>query len=143
MKMNREKKVMIFGTFDVFHKGHENFIKQARQYGDYLIAVVARDKTVAEIKGQDTTIKEKDRAGILRASGLLDEVVLGRLGDKYELLRQHRPDVICLGYDQRNFTGELRDKLEEFGLLETKIVRLKPYHPEKYKSSLLKKAARA
>ncbi len=141
-KMNNKKKVMIFGTFDVFHKGHENFIKQARKYGDYIVAVVARDKTVAEIKKQDTMIKEEDRAGILRESGLLDEVVLGMLGDKYELIKKHRPDVICLGYDQINFTDELREKLKEFGLAETKIVRLQPYHPDKYKSSLLKKGGR-
>jgi FAD synthetase len=139
--MNDKKKVMIFGTFDVFHRGHENFIKQARKYGDYVVAVVARDKTVAEIKKQETTVKEKERAAILRASGLLDEVVLGRMDDKYGLIKEHRPDVICLGYDQRNFTDKLREKLEEFGLAETEIIRLKPYHPEKYKSSLLKKSS--
>ena len=32
-------KVMVFGTFDGVHPGHENFFEQAKQHGDYLIAV--------------------------------------------------------------------------------------------------------
>ena len=49
---NTIKKVMIFGTFDKFHPGHINFLKQSEQYGDYLIVVVARDITVKKLKGK-------------------------------------------------------------------------------------------
>jgi len=48
---------MVFGTFDVFHKGHESFLRQAYCYGDFLVAVVARDKTVAKIKKHRTKNK--------------------------------------------------------------------------------------
>ena len=44
------KKVMVFGTFDIFHKGHENFLKQAKKLGDCLTVVVARDETVLKFK---------------------------------------------------------------------------------------------
>ena len=44
-------KIMTFGTFDIFHLGHKSFLKQAREFGNYLIVVIARDKTVKNIKG--------------------------------------------------------------------------------------------
>ena len=79
---------MVFGTFDIFHKGHENFLKQARRYGDYLIAVVARDKTVLSVKKQRAANSEGKRAKILRDSKLTDKVILGSLGDKYSVIKK-------------------------------------------------------
>lgn len=131
---------MVFGTFDIFHKGHENFLQQARQYGDFVIVVVARDETVLKIKNQKTVNSEQYRMKIIKNSKLADEVTLGSLGDKYAVIKKYRPDVICLGYDQRVFAGELKKKLKEFFLDETKIIRLKSYYPQKYKSSIIKLA---
>ena len=130
---------MVFGTFDIFHKGHENFLKQARRYGDYLIAVVARDKTVLSVKKQRAANSEGKRAKILRDSKLTDKVILGSLGDKYSVIKKYQPDVICLGYDQKDFVGGLRKKLEEFNLDKTEIIRLKSYCPKKYKSSKIRR----
>lgn len=135
----KTKKVMVFGTFDIFHKGHENFLKQARKYGDYLIVVIARDETVLDVKKQRTVNNEKRRHKMLVDSKLADEVILGSLSDKYLVIKKHKPDVIGLGYDQKAFVGELRKKLKEFKLDKTKVIRLKSYYPEKYKTSLLKK----
>ncbi|MFA5777540.1 MAG: adenylyltransferase/cytidyltransferase family protein [Parcubacteria group bacterium] len=137
--MNKaNKKTMVFGTFDIFHKGHENFLKQARKYGDYLIAVVARDKTVLSVKKKETRNKEQKRLKVLVNNKLVDEAVLGSLKDKYAVIKKYQPDVICLGYDQNNFVEGLARKIKDFGLNKTKIVRLKSYYPEKYKSSILK-----
>lgn len=133
------KKVMAFGTFDVFHKGHENFLKQAKKLGDYLIIVVARDKTVKHIKKQYPRNKEWERVRTLLESRMADEVVLGALKDKYEIIKKYKPDVIALGYDQEAFVDKLREKLLEYGLTKTKIVRLKPFHPERYKSSKIRR----
>jgi cytidyltransferase-like protein len=139
MKNNSKKtKVMVFGTFDIFHLGHRSFLKQAKENGDYLTVVVARDKTVKSVKKQDAKNKEQTRLENVQKSMLADEVVLGSLGDKYEVIKKYKPDVICLGYDQKFFIKELRDKLEEFGLNNTKVVRLDSYEPEKYKSSKLR-----
>ena len=133
------KTVMVFGTFDIFHKGHENFLKQAKKYGDYLIVVVARDETVKETKKQDTRNRETKRVRILRNSKIAEKVVLGSLGDKYAVIKKYKPDVICLGYDQKFFVEKLKSKLKEFGLKCTKIKRLEPYKPSVYKSSKLGK----
>lgn len=126
---------MIFGTFDIFHKGHENFLKQARERGNYLIVVIARDKTVLKVKGKLPRNNEKTRLQTIIVSGLADKIILGGLADKYKIIKKHRPDIICLGYDQQAFTEKLEEKLKEYNLPDTKIIRLKPYYPKKYKSS--------
>lgn len=128
---------MAFGTFDIYHAGHENYLGQAKELGEYLVVVVARDKNVARIKNKEVRIKERIRKEILEKTGLADEVVLGDLKDKYKIIKKYQPDVIALGYDQKINLAELKSKLKEFSL-SAKIVRLKSFKPEIYKSSKLK-----
>jgi FAD synthetase len=130
-------KVLVFGTFDIFHKGHENFLRQARKYGDFLIVVVARDKTVKKIKGKLPRNKEKVRLERIEKSGLADKAVLGNLGDKHAIIRKIKPDVICLGYDQSAFVENLKKKLFAFEMKNVKIKKLKAHKSEIYKSSKL------
>jgi len=127
---------MVFGTFDIFHPGHVNFLRQARKYGDYLIVIIARDKTVLNIKKSLPRYQEKKRLAEIIKSNLTDKAVLGSLRDKYQVVKKYQPAVICLGYDQKNFINQLAEKLKQFKL-KTKIVRLKPYRPKIYKSSKL------
>lgn len=129
---------MVFGTFDIFHKGHENFLKQACRKGDFVIVVVARDKTVLNIKKKRTANDEQKRLRVLKNSGLADRVILGSLSDKYLIVKKYKPDVICLGYDQKAFTTDLAKKLKEFSLDKTAIIRLESYYPDRYKSSKLR-----
>ena len=124
------KKVMVFGTFDVLHKGHLNFFEQARKYGDYLIVVVARDKTVKKIKGNPPRNNEKQR--LMRIKKYANKSVLGYIRDKYKVIKNFKPDIICLGYDQKASLKELRK-------FKITIKRLKSYKPNKYKSSKLYK----
>ncbi|MDX9913348.1 MAG: DNA alkylation repair protein [Candidatus Moranbacteria bacterium] len=132
------KKVMVFGTFDIFHKGHISFLKQAIVYGDYLIVVVARDKTVRAVKGAWSQNKEDNRLQTIKDSSLASEVVLGSQTNKYSAIKKYQPDVICLGYDQKFFIDNLREELKKIDLEKTKIIKLKPYKPGIYKSSKLK-----
>jgi cytidyltransferase-like protein len=129
------RKTMVFGTFDIFHPGHKNFLKQAKSRGDYLIAVIARDKTVLKVKGAWPKNDENARLSAVQKSGLADEAILGNLGDKYKVIKNKKPDVICLGYDQKFFIGGLKEKLKEFDLENTAVIRMKPYRPEIHKSS--------
>lgn len=132
------KTVMAFGTFDIFHPGHISFLKQAKKYGD-LIVVIARDRTVKQVKGKLPDNAEKQRLRVIKASGIADKVILGSLTtDKYAAIKKYRPDVIALGYDQKFFTAELKNELKK-SKLNDKIIRLKPFQPKKYKSSILKK----
>lgn len=132
------KKVMVFGTFDGVHPGHENFFKQAKAYGDYLIAVVARDKTVKKVKNRAPQYSEVERKKMVASNPDVNLALLGKYRKKYEIIDEHRPDVICLGYDQSFFVDNIESEIKKLGL-NCKIVRLKAYRPDIYKSSILRK----
>ena len=130
--------VMAFGTFDLFHAGHENYLQQAKKLGDYLIVIIARDDTVKKIKGHTPTHNEKERFKSVKNSGLADKVVLGSKGDKHAVLKKYRPNVIALGYDQFVFTQRLEKTLIDLKLNAT-VIRMDAYFPQMYKSSLIRK----
>lgn len=137
--INKEQKmlIMVFGTFDYLHAGHENLFKQARELGTEIITVIARDKTVKTIKGDFPDHNEKDRLKALKATQWSEKVILGNAKDKTKVIKDYRPNVIALGYDQFAFTYRLEKLLMDIKL-DTKIVRLKPYRPDMYKSSIIK-----
>ena len=135
------KKVLIFGTFDGLHPGHLNFFEQAKKYGDYLIAVIARDKTVKKIKNRFPSRNEVERLGTLQRCQLINEARLGYEAHPYGSIEEINPDVICLGYDQKTFTENLPKELEKMSL-STKIYKMKPFQPEKY-HSLIRRASEA
>jgi len=135
-----EMRIMIFGTFDMIHKGHEHLFMQARSLAErpYLIVSVARDRSVARIKGTLPRKNEEERRAALGAHPLVDEAVLGDLDGYLPHIHAARPDVIALGYDQ---FGEYVDRLEEDLKREgihASIVRLAAFEPETYKTSKLR-----
>ncbi len=129
---------MVFGTFDIFHPGHESFLRQAGKLGDFLIVVIARDATVLKVKKRRPLNSENKRLKTIIETGLADKVLLGSLSDKYAVIKKYKPDVICLGYDQKFFVDDLREKLNEFGLQKTMVEKMKPFKADIYKSSKLR-----
>ncbi|MBI4142183.1 FAD synthase [Candidatus Woesearchaeota archaeon] len=133
------KTVMVFGTFDVLHKGHFKLFEEAKKHGDYLIVVVARDSTVEEVKKHKTMYDEQTRLTVVQKAPFVDKAVLGNKDDKYKIIEEHQPDIICLGYDQKAFTDKLEKELRK-RKITAKIVRLKPYKEDVYKSTKIKAA---
>ena len=133
------KKIIVLatGTFDLVHKGHEEFLKQAKSLGDVLVVVIARDETVINVKSRPAMHDELQRKRDVEALGIADRVILGDKEDKFKVIEEVRPDIIALGYDQKAFTQRLKQECEKRNVA-AKIVRLEAFMPEKYKSSLLK-----
>lgn len=129
------KKVMAFGAFDILHEGHEYFLKEAKKNGDYLVVTLGRDKTIEKLKKKKTANNEQKRMENLKKLNLADKIILGSLKDPYKCLSDEKPDVICLGYDQRFFVGSLGKELRKRSI-KAEVLRLSPYFPERYKSSL-------
>jgi len=131
-------KIMVFGTFDVLHKGHLDFFKQARSLSasPYLIVSVARDVNVKRIKGFGPKNCESSRLKAIQNCPLVDEALLG--GERAYLthILAEKPAIIALGYDQKAYTKDLKSVLAKKGL-GVKIARLKPFKPHLYKSSLI------
>lgn len=132
-------KVMLAGTFDIVHKGHLDMFRQAKELGDCLIVIVARDQNVKKLKGASPLHDENKRKAELEKIDIIDEIRLGSLGDPYKVIEEIRPDVICIGYDQGFFAEKLEDELRT-RKIDSKIIRLKGYKPHKYKSSKIKRS---
>lgn len=127
------KKVMVFGTFDLIHPGHTHLLKEAKEYGDYLTVVIARDETVCSIKGKQPINNENQRLENIKKLNIADNIRLGCIDDKYLAIAQEKPDIIALGYDQKEFVDNLTNAIED----HVQIVRISPYKPEVYHSSKL------
>lgn len=130
-------RVMAFGTFDYLHAGHESYISQAAKLGDELIVVIARDRTSQSIRGFRPHHLEKKRLKTVSDLPDVTKAVLGEHEDKYKVIRKWKPDIIALGYDQFVFTQNLNKIIIGLGLA-TRIIRLTPYAPQIYKSSLIR-----
>jgi cytidyltransferase-like protein len=130
---------MVFGTFDMIHKGHEDFFRQARTLAleTYLIVSVARDSAVERVKGFKPRNTELGRLAAIRKHPLVDDAILGDERGYLSHIIKMSPDIIALGYDQ---TGEYVDNLEKDlrgRRLPIKVARLKAHQPEVFKTSKL------
>ncbi|MDT8298825.1 MAG: adenylyltransferase/cytidyltransferase family protein [Spirochaetaceae bacterium] len=103
--------VLVFGTFDVLHPGHRWFLRKARRLGNQVVAVVSRDDYVMEWKGHPPLSDQQSRIDALQESGLVDRAVLADERIRtYGVIDEIRPDIICLGHDQK----ALKDDLEQW-----------------------------
>jgi FAD synthetase len=131
-------KVMVFGTFDDLHPGHEYVFQQAIErshIGDSeadngVWAVVARDANVMKIKGRAPLQTEQERADAIMKKFPAIHAILGNPVDFLQPLREIQPDLILLGYDQK-LPPNVYD--EDLGV---PVERLEAFHSDKYKSSL-------
>ena len=141
------KKVMVFGVFDLLHPGHISFLRQAKKYGS-LIVSVARDANVKKIKGKLPIFDEKKRVEHVKQLKVAQKVVLAGLKDPWPHIKKEKPDVIALGYDQDSYVSKqktvsskqitFQQELRKRGL-NARVIRLKAFRPEVFKSSLMRK----
>lgn len=124
--------VMGFGTFDAVHPGHLFYLSELKKLGDELLIVIARDSNVERIKGKKPHFNEDERLKSILETGLPDRVILGYETDFMKVLRDHQPQVLGFGYDQR---VDIEGLKAQFPRIE--MIRLKAYEPHKYKSSLI------
>lgn len=126
---------MAFGSFDILHEGHINYLNQAKKFGK-LVVIVARDSNIMKFKGRKPRNDENQRLRKVKELDFVDEAVLGK-ENIFDVLDKFRPDFICLGYDQNTASEEkINEELKKRNL-KAKIVRLNPYKENVYKSSKL------
>ena len=139
-KNRAKKKVVVLakGTFDLLHYGHIFYLTEAKKAGGkdaVLKVVIARDKTVKELKGLKPVIPEKQRLAIVSSLRVVDEVFLGYEEiDMKQVIRKVKPDIIALGYDQENLEKQLLDYIREISL-DIKIVRIGKFQEGKEPNS--------
>lgn len=117
------KKVITYGTFDLFHKGHYNIIKRAKALGDYLIVGVTSESYDIErgkLNVRDSLIKRIEN---VRRTGLADEIIVEEYqGQKINDIIKYNIDVLVVGSDWRGKFDYLRNYCEVIYLERTKNI---------------------
>jgi FAD synthetase len=131
--------VLAFGTFDVFHIGHLNYLKQAKKIAgdDELIVIVARDVNALKHSHKKLIHSESERLEIISNLKIVDRALLGEK-NPFDILKKLKPKIIVLGYDQLNNIALLEKEIAKLGL-DTRIIRAKPYQYNEKKSSIIKR----
>jgi len=79
-------KVLVFGSYDLVHKGHEYFFKKAKNLGDELVVVVALDSTIKKVKGKKPLYGEAERLVHVQGIDSVDKAVLGYKDDRLKII---------------------------------------------------------
>lgn len=120
--------VMVFGVFDGLHEGHRHFLNSASTFGK-LIIVVARDTSVKNLKHKIPKYTQEERMAAIRNFMPAATVILGdEQPGAYEVVKTHRPAMICLGHDQVELGEDLQAKIDSgyVDLIQLKTLRELP-----------------
>lgn len=123
------------GVFDLFHIGHLNILRRAKEKCDYLIVGVSTDECVESYKHKKPVIPYEQRAAIVEAIKYVDEVVPQTTMDKLAFLKMRHFDVMFHGSDWEG-TDLYNNYEKEFAKYGARIVYLP--HTEGVSSSMLR-----
>lgn len=87
------------GVYDMFHVGHLNILRRAKEQCDYLIVGVTTDALCLERKKKLPVICESERAAIVEAIRYVDCVILQQNMDKLETVKKYSVDAVFVGSD--------------------------------------------
>lgn len=94
------KKVITYGTYDLFHRGHYNMLKRAKEYGDYLIVGVTGDSYDTERGKLSVRDSIDKRIENVKNTGLVDEIIIEEyLGQKISDIVRNGVDTFVIGDD--------------------------------------------
>jgi glycerol-3-phosphate cytidylyltransferase len=114
------KRIITFGTFDVFHVGHVNILERAAQYGDFLIVGVSSDELNFSKKGRNPIYSQSDRCRIISSLRFVDEVFLEEsLELKKQYIMEHEANVLIMGDDWEGRFDWVKDVCEVMYLPRT------------------------
>lgn len=123
---------MVFGVFDGFHPGHRYFLTEARARCERLVVVVALSEVVERMKKRPPLYTYEERVARIEEFDSSLTVVPSDSGlGEWRVLKEHKPEMVFLGYDQ----VALGQALVDIAMPHTYIGS---HYPEKFKSGLLR-----
>lgn len=107
------KTVLCHGCFDVLHAGHLAYFRAAKKFGDKLVVSVTADRWVNKGPGRPY-FSAGQRAEMVRALGIVDEVIISDHPTAVQVIEQVRPDFYVKGPDYKDLskdvTGEIHNE---------------------------------
>lgn len=123
------------GVFDMFHIGHLNILRRAKEQCDYLIVGVTTDDLCYRRKNKHPIIKQSERMAIIKAIRYVDKVILQKDMQKLEIIKKYKIDVVFVGSDWKNSPSWNKYE-KEFAEVGCSVVYLE--HTDGISSTLLR-----
>ena len=117
------KKVITYGTFDLFHEGHYKLLQRAKALGDYLIVGVTTESYDRQ-RGKLNVVDDLlTRIENVKKSGFADEIIIEEsYGQKVSDIQKYNVDIFTVGSDWVGYFDYLREYCEVVYLERTKDV---------------------
>ena len=135
--MEKKKIVLAGGVFDIIHPGHIHTLNAAKALGDELVVAIATDKTAQKMKKRPPLHNQELRCELVTCLSMVDKAVIGHEDNIFETVKEIKPSIIVLGYDQVHQEKFIDDGCKRINL-NIEIVRLQSPVPELSSSEIEK-----
>jgi cytidyltransferase-like protein len=136
-KSTTKKIVLAGGVFDIIHPGHIHTLNAAKALGGVLVVAIATDKTAEKMKKRTPLHNQELRRELVSCLSMVDKAIVGHEDDIFQTVKEVKPNIIVLGYDQVHQEKFISDGCKRINL-NVEIVRLESPVPHLSSSQIEK-----
>ena len=136
-KSSTKKIVLAGGVFDIIHPGHIHTLNAAKALGGILVVAIATDKTAEKMKKRSPLHNQELRRELVSCLSMVDKAIVGHEDDIFQTVKEVKPNIIVLGYDQIHQEKFISDGCKRINL-NVEIVRLESPVPHLSSSQIEK-----
>jgi len=136
-KSSTKKIVLAGGVFDIIHPGHIHTLNAAKALGGILVVAIATDKTAKKMKKRSPLHNQELRCELVSSLSMVDKAIVGHEDDIFQTVKEVKPNIIVLGYDQVHQEKFISDGCKRINL-NVEIVRLESPVPHLSSSEIEK-----
>jgi len=138
LKKSSAKKIVVAGgVFDIIHPGHIHTLNAAKALGGILVVAIATDKTAKKMKKRSPLHNQELRRELVSSLSMVDKAIVGHEDDIFQTVKEVKPNIIVLGYDQIHQEKFISDGCKRINL-NVEIVRLETPVPHLSSSEIEK-----
>jgi len=137
LKSSTKKIVLAGGVFDIIHPGHIHTLNAAKALGGVLVVAIATDKTAKKMKKRTPLHNQELRRELVSCLSMVDKAIVGHEDDIFQTVKEVKPNIIVLGYDQIHQEKFISDGCKRINL-NVEIVRLESPVPHLSSSQIEK-----
>ena len=135
MELEKYKIGYTAGVYDMFHVGHLNILRRAKEQCEYLVVGVTTDALCFDRKGKYPVICEEQRVAIVEAIKYVNKVILQDDMNKLEVVNKYNINAVFVGSDWKNTEAWKRYE-KEFAQVGCDVVYLE--HTDGISSTILR-----